>query len=211
MPTTEAMVKECIIALKDRTGSSRQAIKKWILAKYKKVRCNAVSAIIFATGSSWQSQLPASALLAATARAHHPIGCRHPSSAPVPGSSADCRCNSTAGDRHQAALRRTWQVHFRQGQGLLQGLAGGQEGPEEEEGAQEEEGTQEEEGGQEEEVRHALYISLRDSTSHLAKNIIFYTFSIRRATKKKTTKKKSTKKPDKKKTTKKKKSTKKKK
>jgi hypothetical protein len=42
MPTTEAMVKECILALKDRTGSSRQAIKKWILGTYKKVRCSAV-------------------------------------------------------------------------------------------------------------------------------------------------------------------------
>ena len=34
MPTTADMCKEAILSLKDRTGSSRHAIKAYILAKY---------------------------------------------------------------------------------------------------------------------------------------------------------------------------------
>ena len=36
MPTTADMCKEAILSLKDRTGSSRHAIKAYILAKYGK-------------------------------------------------------------------------------------------------------------------------------------------------------------------------------
>lgn len=38
MPTTADMCKAAIIALKDRQGSSLQAIKKYVLATYGKVR-----------------------------------------------------------------------------------------------------------------------------------------------------------------------------
>ncbi|KAI8580315.1 hypothetical protein K450DRAFT_237906 [Umbelopsis ramanniana AG] len=34
-PKYEDMIKAAIVALKDRTGSSRQAIKKYLLANYK--------------------------------------------------------------------------------------------------------------------------------------------------------------------------------
>ena len=39
MPTTADMCKEAILSLKDRTGSSRHAIKAYILAKHGKVPC----------------------------------------------------------------------------------------------------------------------------------------------------------------------------